>query len=119
MVPQLFWRKELNRNFYSICNCCKCCCVGMLAHNAFGGAVPCVVPSGYKAVLDADACSGCAICEDTCHFLAMSIDEEAEKAVVDLPSVWAVVCAWTCAPRKPLKLTRDEAELEPVDIRAA
>lgn len=118
-VPQLaFWRKELNRNFYSICNCCKCCCVGMLAHNAFGGAVPCVVPSGYKAVLDADACSGCAICEETCHFLAMTVDEEAEKAVVDFAKCMGCgVCVDLC-PEKALKLVRDEAELEPVDIRA-
>lgn len=118
-VPQLaFWRKELNRNFYSICNCCKCCCIGMLAHNAFGGAVPCVVPSGYKVALNADACSGCGICEEHCNFLAMTVDEEAGKAVVDIGKCMGCgVCADLC-PEGALKLTRDETELEPIDVAA-
>ena len=118
-VPQLaYWRKELGRNFYSICNCCKCCCIGMLAHNAFGGAVPCVAPSGYKAQVNADACNGCGICEENCHFLAMTVDGEAEKAVCDLAKCMGCgVCVDSC-PEKAVALARDASELEPVDMRA-
>ncbi len=118
-VPQLaYWRKELNRNFYSICNCCKCCCIGMLAHNAFAGAVPCVAPSGYKAVVDVEACNGCGNCEETCHFLAMQLDEEAEKAVLDPAKCMGCgVCVDHC-PAEAVTLTRDPSALEPVDLKA-
>jgi MinD superfamily P-loop ATPase len=44
------------------------------------GYLDALAPSRFKVKLDADACSGCGLCEDRCQFHAISVDE---VAVVD------------------------------------
>ena len=118
-VQMAFWKKELHRNFYSICNCCSCCCLGVLVHNQFKGAIPCVQSSGYMAEVDADRCSGCKICEDYCQFFAIAVDGESETATVDAKECMGCGICETKCPEDAVSLVRNpEVALDPVDLQA-
>lgn len=116
-VQMAFWKKELNRNFYSICNCCRCCCLGILVHNQFRGAIPCVQSSGYMAEVDVDRCSGCGICEDFCQFSAIAVDGESDKATVDVRECMGCGVCETKCPEDAVSLVRNPGvALDPVDL---
>lgn len=116
-VQMAYWRKELNRDFYCICNCCKCDCIPITGHNLSQGAIPVVAGSGYKAKVRLDACVGCGICIDTCNFLAMTLDEEAEKVIVDLKKCMGCGICKTKCPENAVTLVRDPTEFEPLDLK--
>lgn len=118
-VQMAFWKKELNRNFYSICNCCACCCLGILVHNQTKGSIPCVQSSGYLAEVDTDRCSGCGICEDFCQFSAIAVDEERETAIVDARECMGCEICKTKCPEDAVSLVRNpHVTLDPVDLWA-
>ncbi len=48
-----------------ICNCCKCCCEGMIAARRFAMFHP-VQTSGFKPRVDETACTGCGLCARHC-----------------------------------------------------
>ncbi|MGE5450064.1 MAG: DUF362 domain-containing protein [Methanomassiliicoccales archaeon] len=67
------WFKEVMHNrFYTICNCCSCCCLGMASHNR---GVPRISHSGYRPVVTTDTCMGCATCVGICPFGALVMDD--------------------------------------------
>ena len=107
------WFKDamLNR-FYAICNCCKCCCSGIMAMVKYGA--PMMASSGYVAQVDETLCVACDTCEDACPFGAIQVDG---MAVVD----WEVcmgcgVCVGQC-PNKAMSLVRDQKKGVPFDVR--
>lgn len=59
----------LNR-FYAICNCCKCCCLGMkfMAEHH----VKMILPSGYRSTIG-EGCIGCGACVSYCQFDALEL----------------------------------------------
>ena len=59
----------LNR-FYAICNCCKCCCLGMkfMAEHH----VKMILPSGYRSTVG-EGCIGCGACVSYCQFDALEL----------------------------------------------
>ncbi|PKM77141.1 MAG: hypothetical protein CVU90_09105 [Firmicutes bacterium HGW-Firmicutes-15] len=66
------WFKDVMHNrFYTICNCCSCCCLGMKSY--FRG-VPRLAHSGYSPFIDHEACSACGSCASTCPFKAIEGD---------------------------------------------
>ena len=68
------WFKDVMHNrFYTICNCCTCCCLGMKSY--FRG-VPRLAHSGYSPSVDNEVCSSCGICVSTCPFRAITMDDE-------------------------------------------
>ena len=65
------WFKTVMLNrFYAICNCCKCCCLGMKFMLEYNMKI--VLPSGYRAVIGED-CVGCGECAKYCQFDAIEI----------------------------------------------
>jgi ferredoxin len=65
------WFKSamLNR-FYAICNCCKCCCLGMKQMSMYN--MKLLLPSGYLAIIS-ENCIGCGECAKYCQFDAMEM----------------------------------------------
>ena len=69
------WFKDFNMNrFYSICNRCPCCCVGLRAMQVNGWRS--LAPSGYIAVLDHTQCTDCGTCAISCPFDAITLDDK-------------------------------------------
>lgn len=64
----------LNR-FYAICNCCRCCCLGMQFMAEYGVAM--IQPSGYRAVVS-EQCTGCGNCATFCQFDALQVFQDGD-----------------------------------------
>ena len=63
-----------------ICNCCGCCCQSFSLLISDG--VRLCDPSRYRPEVNAEACIGCATCEDRCWFNAIEVGED-DVAVVN------------------------------------
>jgi ferredoxin len=69
-VHHAFFKDALLGRFYAICNCCTCCCAAIQSHRSGN---PMLASSGYQAVVDADLCIGCGVCESYCQFQAIHV----------------------------------------------
>jgi len=99
-------RNNIQKDMF-MCNCCSCCCTGLFMVNQTGY-LDALAPSRFKVKLDADACSGCGLCEDRCQFHAITLDE---VAVVDGDKCYGCGnCVITC-PDEALTLE----EVRPVE----
>jgi electron transport complex protein RnfB len=102
---------------YYICNCCTCSC-GFLRAVAEFGIPTAIAHSDFRAVVDAEECSGCGDCVERCQFGALSVPEEV--CVVDYAHcVGCGLCAMVC-PTDALCLERrpeGEIPLPPTDIK--
>ena len=107
------WFKDATfGRFYSICNCCSCCCAGIEAMVKYGS--PVMASSGYVAEVDAEECAACGDCAEGCPFGAISVDDSAR---VDWHACMGCgVCAARCA-QEAIGLVRDAAKGEPLDVR--
>jgi ferredoxin len=115
-VQTAYFKKELGNRFFSICNCCSCCCLSVKMWNLLEGAIPFLTASGYVAEVN-DDCNGCAACVDgTCQFNAISIDEKEQKATIDLKKCMGCgVCVDVC-PTKAIRLRREPSKGDPLDL---
>jgi ferredoxin len=115
-VHSAWFKEELGDRLGMICNCCSCCCLGIRMWNMLGGAVPIIAPSGYVAEVN-DDCNGCAACADkTCHFYAISMDENNQKAKIDLAKCMGCgICVDVC-PSKAIQLRREPSKGAPLDL---
>ncbi len=107
------WFKDacLDR-FYTICNCCKCCCGGIEAMTKHG--VTMMAPSGYVAQIDEDLCSACGTCAEVCPFGALSVEE---ISILDWEKCMGCgVCVDKCS-EDAILLIRDERKGAPLDVR--
>ena len=112
-----YFKKDLGRRFVAICNCCSCCCQGMKAWNAFGGAIPVLAPSGYVSEIGED-CTSCDLCSIACGFDAISVDEETQFYSVDEDKCMGCgVCEDVC-PVEAIKLRKEPSKGDPLDIAA-
>lgn len=110
-----YFKKELGRRFFAICNCCSCCCLGVKMWNLLEGQSPHLCPSGYVSQVS-DDCNGCGACVDTCHFKAISLDEGEQKAISNLEKCMGCgVCEDMC-PVGAISLRREPSKGEPLDI---
>lgn len=69
-VHTAWFKRTMLDRFYAICNCCKCCCLGMKF--MAGYRMKMLLPSGYRAV-SGDACTGCGACAAYCQFDALEM----------------------------------------------
>ncbi|MBI9081348.1 MAG: 4Fe-4S binding protein [Pseudodesulfovibrio sp.] len=67
-VAHAFFKDVMLGRFYSICNCCSCCCGAMKAQRS---GVNMLCSSGYLAVVDEDKCKVCGVCAEKCQFKAI------------------------------------------------
>lgn len=117
LVHTAWFKKELGNCFHMICNCCSCCCMGVKMWNLLGGTIPILAPSGYVAEVG-DDCSGCAICVDqhACHFEAISMSEDGERAVVNFDKCMGCGVCETVCPDGAISLRREPSKGEPLDL---
>ena len=108
----------LNR-FYAICNCCKCCCLGM--KYTFEYKTRTLLPSGYRAMID-DECLGCGTCATYCQFEAITLvsrpenGRAAKTAVIDPEKCYGCgVCESKCQNGN-ISLVLDETRGVPLNI---
>jgi ferredoxin len=116
-VHAAYFKKEMRGRFFALCNCCECCCIGMRMWNMLDGAVPFLAPSGYSTMVTA-ACNGCGACAEPggCPFHAITMDDAAERAVVDKTKCMGCgACERTC-PAGALVLERDPQRGDPLDL---
>jgi Pyruvate/2-oxoacid:ferredoxin oxidoreductase delta subunit len=76
------------------CSCCGCCCGFLTMLNTYN--IPTlIVQSHFEAVLAADKCSGCGLCEKFCPMNAVTMNDK--KAVIDYARcIGCGVCVLKC-----------------------
>lgn len=107
------WFKDVMLDrFFAICNCCKCCCVGIEAMTKYG--FPALASSGYIARVDEAECTGCGNCADVCAFGALRLED---VAVVEWDLCMGCgMCRDNC-PSEAIDLVRDHRKGDPLDVR--
>ena len=112
-IHAVYFKDLMLDRFYAICNCCSCCCGGIQAMKECG--VPMVIPSGYVAQVEEEACIACGDCVEACPFEAISITD---IAAIDWQACMGCgVCEGQCAVGA-LTLVRDERKGAPLEVKA-
>ena len=73
-VHQLFYFRDGARP-YELCNCCTCCCFPLREAKEKGDYAE-QLRCGYVAVTDAELCTGCESCLDSCFFEARQMADD-------------------------------------------
>lgn len=105
-----------------ICNCCGCCCEGLIATRKFGALHP-VHTSNFLPKFDEKLCNGCGQCVNICPVEAMAFVSSndpnrpgARKVRVDEElCLGCGVCVRTCAQRSLGLQSRLERVITPVN----
>lgn len=95
----------LNNPAY-ICHCCGCCCQVLTAINKYGMIT--VHPSNFIPSPDADQCTGCGACAESCHIRAITMNAANGTeipAVDEKICIGCGVCASAC-PTGALAMSR-------------
>lgn len=112
-VHHAFLKDATLNRFYAICNCCACCCGAMQAHRS---GTPMLASSGYVGRVDAERCTGCGICVDSCQFEAITVHDGRAEVTVE-KCMGCGVCVSKCK-REAMSLVRAPERGEPLEIRA-
>lgn len=111
-IHSAWFKDALLDRFFSICNCCKCCCAGIERMKKYGYSA--IVSSGFVSRVDNSNCNSCGICADACPFDAISVEN---TAVIDWNRCMGCgVCTSKC-PSESITLVRDEKKGIPMDVR--
>jgi ferredoxin len=115
-VQSAFFKDACGDRFYGICNCCKCCCVALMAHNY--AKAPLFSASGYLRKVDSVKCKNCGTCVELCPFNIPKM-EDGEMHSEELSCMGCTVCVDKC-PHGALSLVSDDpARNEPLDLDVA
>jgi Pyruvate/2-oxoacid:ferredoxin oxidoreductase delta subunit len=108
------WFKDaMGDRFYSICNCCKCCCGGI---QAMRSGVRMMASSGYVAEIDRELCGQCAVCADVCPLNAITSGEDG--MVRDWEKCLGCGACEVKCPNQAIHMVRDARKGIPLDVRA-
>jgi dissimilatory sulfite reductase (desulfoviridin) alpha/beta subunit len=110
-VHHAFFKDAMLNRFYTICNCCSCCCGAIQAHE---NGTPMIASSGYVCRVDADLCLGCESCVESCQFGALSL-VDGVAAVDARACMGCSVCTSKCM-QGALLLVREPSKGEPLEI---
>ncbi|MEW6188251.1 MAG: 4Fe-4S binding protein [Thermodesulfobacteriota bacterium] len=78
-----------------ICNCCSDCCLNWPSVRTGIGKF--VVPSRFRAEVDASLCSSCESCLDRCYFEAITMEGEGDTALINAEKCMGCgLCLVTC-----------------------
>jgi Pyruvate/2-oxoacid:ferredoxin oxidoreductase delta subunit len=100
-----------------ICNCCKCCCEGMIAARRFAMERP-VATTAFIAVLDSDRCSRCGLCATLCPTDAFSVPPGRSAPITAFDAQRCLgcgVCARACPTRAIVLKPRPKRMLTPLN----
>jgi len=111
-IHSALFKDALNGRFYSLCNCCPCCCAGIEMMNKFGTQM--TSSSGYVAVIDQEHCENCGVCEGICPFEAIS--SHGKTLIAWDKCMGCGVCVDQC-PNEALTLVLDANKGIPLDVR--
>jgi ferredoxin len=112
-----YFKREMANRFFSICNCCSCCCVGVQMWNLLGGTIPILAGSGYLAGVS-ELCNGCGECVDACNFKAISLTDNGQVASVDAAKCMGCgVCEDSC-PVGAIRVEPEPSKGEPLDLES-
>ncbi|MGI6227967.1 MAG: ATP-binding protein [Peptococcales bacterium] len=110
-IHSAYFKQACLDRFYVICNCCKCCCLGLEAMVKHG--VPMLASSGFTADIEKDICLQCGICQKKCPFNA--IDESFE--IFQEKCMGCGVCVSQC-PQNAISLYKNPSRGIPLDVEA-
>ncbi|MFZ5943162.1 MAG: 4Fe-4S binding protein [Bacillota bacterium] len=108
-VHSAYFKEACLDRFYVICNCCKCCCLGLEAMVKHG--VPMLAPSGFSAEIHKEICITCGVCIKKCPFEAIAPSFEVQKE----KCMGCGVCVSACN-KNAILLHRDETRGIPLDV---
>ncbi len=115
-VHTAYFEHAAGNRMDAICNCCGCCCMGMRTWNTMEGALPLLAPSGYVAEIS-EECNGCGLCaDDTCNFLAISMSEDGETAVINETKCMGCEVCETVCPVAAISMRREPSKGDPLDL---
>jgi ferredoxin len=101
-----------------VCNCCGCCC-GILRGITKYGLERSVAAAGYRAAIDAEACTGCGLCLGRCQVGAIAL-RDGLASVEARKCIGCGLCVGPCPAGAASLERRSDAELElpPADFAA-
>ena len=108
----LVFQPSNTRKAEFVCSCCGCCC-GMLGIQKMLPKPVDFWATNFKAVINAEDCTGCETCIERCQVDALSMDEGSGTMLVDLNRcIGCGNCVPTC-PTEAIKLEKREQEVAP------
>jgi Pyruvate/2-oxoacid:ferredoxin oxidoreductase delta subunit len=115
-VHTAWFKDAMGGRFYAVCNCCRCCCLGLKGMKRSGYEARYVTASGYIAALNGPACAACGKCETVCAFEAVTLRDG--LAVVNRERCFGCgVCAALC-PAGALTMVSAPEKGVPFDVEA-
>ncbi|HPW37661.1 MAG TPA: 4Fe-4S binding protein [Syntrophorhabdus sp.] len=114
--------ENVRENVDFICNCCRCCCEGLIAARRFAGSIS-IHTTNFIPEIDENKCSGCGNCIKTCPVDAMTFipsvaieNQTVNKASLDKDlCLGCGLCVRSCA-RGAIRLQQRQIRvITPVD----